>query len=310
MTKLVGRATARRPTKSAMHFSAGGVGNFWLITIIVLLLTAATIHIQLSTYPNHDVAWVLWGTQELLTGARWGVDIIEPNPPLAWYLSMPSTALGMSLGLPLDWTYRILVSLLAALSAGCFAWLLRGTRSRIGVGMLCAAVAACLLLLPGREFGQREHLAAMAVMPYLALASRQAGPEGRISHLAATLIGLAAGMGVALKPYFIAVPLLVEGAVQLFGNRRVSLFRIENIALGAVIAIYAGFLLLFEQAYLSQVVPLANEIYWSFNLPLIAIWPKLIQAFVLAIPIIVYAIYQRDSLGIVLAAALCGFAAS
>jgi hypothetical protein len=171
-------------------------------------------------------------------------------------------------------------------------------------------VATCLLLLPGREFGQREHLAALAVMPYLALASRQAGSNGRIPHPAATLIGLAAGLGLALKPYFIAVPLLVEIAVQLLGKRRVSPFRIENIALGAVIAIYAGFLLLFEQVYLSQVVPLANAIYWSFNLPLIAIWPKLIQALVLSVPIAAYAIYQRDSLGIVLAAALCGFAAS
>lgn len=286
------------------------IRQLWLIVFIVVPIAAATIFIQLNTYPNHDVAWVLWGARELLMGAKWGVDIIEPNPPLAWYLSIPSTVAAIWFGVPLDWTYRILVSSLAALSAGCFAWLLRQTTSRVGVGLLCVTAATCLLLLPGREFGQREHLAILAVFPLLALASRRAESESHFAQTPTIMIGLVAGVGVALKPYFLAVPLLVEVAVQLLSRRRVSLFRNENLALGAAVASYAGFLLIFEQEYLTQVVPLASEIYWSFDLPPMAIWPKLIQALALALPIAAYAIYKRDSLGIVLAASLCGFAAS
>ena len=80
----------------------------WLLaSLIIAVPTTLALAIQLSTYPNHDVAWVLWGAREMMHGAIYGRDIIEPNPPLAWYLSMPTNALATALGVPLDIPFRL-----------------------------------------------------------------------------------------------------------------------------------------------------------------------------------------------------------
>jgi hypothetical protein len=276
---------------------------------IVLALFAAALYLQLTTYPNHDVAWVLWGTRELLSGAKWGVDIIEPNPPLAWYLSMPSTLLAVWLGVPLDWTFKIAVAVAAAVSAIAFASI-ASSESRFRRAFLCAVSSACLLLLPGREFGQREHLAAIAVLPYLALAGRRAAGEHGVSARASISIGLAMGLGVALKPYFLAVPLLVEMIVQLTAATRPKLLRAENVASAGVVAIYSLFLILFGRQYLADVVPLANEIYWSFNRPMGPVMDDLYPGLTAVSAFAAYAIYKKDRPGLVLFAAFCGFALS
>ena len=276
---------------------------------IAIALFAATLYLQLKTYPNHDVAWVLWGTREMLEGAKWGVDIIEPNPPLAWYLSMPSTLLAGWLGVPLDWTFKVVVAIAAAISAIAFA-ALASAGSRFRGAFLCAVSGACLLLLPGREFGQREHIAVIAVLPYLALAGRRAAGDRGPSAGATVAIGLAMGIGVALKPYFLAVPLLVELVVQLTAADRPKLLRAENIASAAVVAAYALVLILFGRQYLADVVPLANEIYWSFNRPMGPVMDDLYPSLTAVAAFAAFAIYKRDSLGLILFAAFCGFALS
>src|SRR5574338_665164 len=123
-------------------------------TCALLAVVVLGLWIQLRVYPNHDVAWVLWGAREMMHGARYGVDIIEPNPPLAWYLSMPTTALAEWLGVPLDQPFRIGLALLGALSAGSLIWL-RPARMGFSHAVALALVAAVgLVVLVGREFGQ------------------------------------------------------------------------------------------------------------------------------------------------------------
>ena len=283
--------------------------RIWSMLPIAGVLIAAALYLQLSTYPNHDVAWVLWGTREMLNGAKWGVDIIEPNPPLAWYLSMPSTLIAGWLSVPLDWTFKVVVAVAAAISAMVFATL-SSAESRFRRAFLCAVSATCLLLLPGREFGQREHLAAIAVLPYLALAGRRASGEGNPSAGATIAIGLAMGLGVALKPFFLAVPLLVELVVQLTSDRRPRLFRAENVASAALVAGYALLLILFGRQYLAEVVPLANEIYWSFNRSMRDIAEDIYPSLMAVIAFAAYAAYKKDRQSLILFAAYCGFAIS
>lgn len=278
----------------------------WSMLPIIAVIFAATLYLQLKTYPNHDVAWVLWGTREMLGGASWGVDIIEPNPPLAWYLSMPSTALASWLDVPLDWTFRVVVALAGAASAIVFTALSCGD-SRFRCALLCTVSGACLLLLPGREFGQREHLAAIAVLPYLALAGRRASGASVPSTRTVFAIGLAMGLGVALKPYFLAVPLLVELAIQLMAGRRPKLFRAENVASASVVAGYALILILFGRQYLAQVVPLANDIYWSFNRPVGLVLAEIYPSAMAIIAFAGYSIHKKDRLSLVIFASYCGF---
>src|SRR3954470_22199696 len=85
-----GQSIRRAPAPSELGF---GRGQNAAIVLVLLAIAALALWLQLRLYPNHDVAWVLGGAREMLHGAKYGRDIIEPNPPLAWYLSMPTTAL-------------------------------------------------------------------------------------------------------------------------------------------------------------------------------------------------------------------------
>lgn len=241
--------------------------------LMVALIATAALWLQLPAFPNHDVAWVLWGTRRMIEGATWGRDIIEPNPPLAWYLSMPSTWLATKLGLPIAATFQTTVAAAALASILAFDKLLRDGANSAGypsrLPTLIAAVT--LLILPYRDFGQREHLTLIATLPYLALVTRRCR-GGTVPPAAALAIGLVAGLGLALKPYFLAVPALVEASAMLLTRRWLFPLRAETLAIGGVILAYAAFLLQVERSYVDTVVPLAQGIYWSFNVP----WPNVV----------------------------------
>ena len=302
------KGESAQPTAAPTEFARGSLEKL-LVASAVLAIVAFTIWLQLSTYPNHDVAWVLWGTREMLHGAKFGRDIIEPNPPLAWYLSAPTTALAEWLDVPLDWTFRTAVAIAGGCSAASLAWL-APRRSTTGAFILISIVALAVLVIPGREFGQREHLMAIAMLPYLAVCARwidggpQLGPAGRL------LIGVIAGLGLALKPYFLAAPALVELGMLLVSSPRPALLRAENLGIAGVCFIYVVWILAFERAYLVQAAPLANEIYWSFNRPIREILPPLLIQLLVAAPFAAIAIQKRDALGTVAVFAWCGFAAS
>lgn len=236
--------------------------------LLVALITFVALSMQLRVFPNHDVAWVLWGAHEMLGGARWGHDIIEPNPPLAWYLAMPSGWLADRLGAPIAVVFQLMVVGAALCSITAFDMLSRGdTRPGEAPSWLPTLVAASfLLILPYRDFGQREHLMLMGALPYAALTALRCR-GGAVPRTAALAVGVAAGLGFALKPYFLAVPLLVEAATLMVLRRWTSILRPETLAIAAVVGCYGLFVLLFVPDYLAVVVPLAQAIYWSFDVP-------------------------------------------
>jgi len=289
--------------------SAAGLSVLsWVLVVLALAVPAAiALAIQLSAYPNHDVAWVLWGSREMLHGAQYGRDIIEPNPPLAWYLSMPTTALAMALGVPLDRTFTIFITLAGVLSAASLIWL-RPRRLSIGQSAVIAMVAVTTLLtMTGREFGQREPLMMILVLPYLALAGRRFDGASVPGPRATIAIGVIAGLGFALKPYFLAVPLLIEVVLKLWGKKPLALFRGENLSAAAVILAYGLWVILSEKPYLYEIIPLVREIYWSFNYPVLGISVRL-TPLILGVAPLAYLFYkQKDGLGLVLTTSFVGF---
>jgi hypothetical protein len=282
----------------------------WVFLAPVCLILLIGMYLQLNTYPNHDVAWILWGTQRMLHGARFGIDIVEPNPPLAWYLAMPSTMLAELVRVPLDQPFRLFVAIAAALSSLAFARIGAEPDEWVRQSSLAAAAAAILVLLPGREFAQREHLLLVAMLPYLALTSRRLASREFVRGRWAFFLGTAAGIGFALKPYFLAVPIIVEAIVQLTAPRRPRLLRAENLGIAAVGIAYAAVLLLFERPYFEFAVPLAREIYWSFDSPMSTVWPALVPQAVAVAALSAVAFVRRDWLGIVVVAAWSGLAIS
>ena len=190
---------------------------------------------------NHDVGWFLHVAGRLLDGDRLYVDVIDVNPPLIVYLSAAPVACARAMGLSEIWTFHAAVLLAAAVSTWMTARVVARLDlplSRAGKALGLAAIIYVLVLAPDADFGQREHLLVIAILPWLAITAARNGGD-RISARLALLAGAMAGVGFGLKPYFTLAPALVVLSGTLRMGRR-ALLTPENLALLLVLAVYAA----------------------------------------------------------------------
>jgi len=201
---------------------------------------------------HHDKAWILYTAGEMLDGAQLYVDLLDENPPLVFWMAVPSVAVARALDVAPVRVFDLAVWLAIAGSLGVgFLLLQRGGSPEIRDAPLALAclLATGLVLLPGADFGQREHLLVVLATPYVfgAVRSLEGRPVGLRVGIA---IGVLAGVAVALKPYFAAVPAAVEVALLVSRRDLHSLRRAEPWVLAAVQIGYAASVVLFAPAYI------------------------------------------------------------
>lgn len=252
--------------RRAAQFGRAAIDSRLLPGILMLALGAAALLFQLSQTINHDTAWYLHGTARMLDGARLYVDVVELNPPLAFYLTVPPVAAARILGMPVVDAFVVYVFLLIT----CSLALSRGVMRALPPGaeacrrwMLPMALFA-MAVLPGAAFGQREHLIVTFAVPYIVLmAMRVAGiaPSPRLALLA----GLAAGLAFSIKPPFLIVPAILEIYLRVARGRTTSLFRPETLAMGAVAALYAASIPVFTPEYIDFILPLTATVYGAYE---------------------------------------------
>lgn len=210
------------------------------VGIVAIPLAAFAFFSRLSLV--HDVAWLLDATGRWLRGAKLYTDIVEINPPLVFY----ETA-ALSFGTATGVGYVAGVCALMSLSA---LWC-----ARAGWREAYAALAA--MLIGGfSDFGQRDHLALILVMPYLLV------PQGQRRSW---LTGVAAFFGVGLKPHLLLIPLLASLATCLQERSWRPLFAGRNWALGVLCVAYIPFVALAHPAYFTEIVPLGRLVYEAYG---------------------------------------------
>src|SRR5262249_1902721 len=125
---------------------------------------------------NHDVAWILHSAGRVLAGERLYVDLVEGNPPLIVWLHFAPIWLARAAGTSEILAVRILVLLVIAGSLMLTGRTLRRIAPDRPAGRLLVLGVAFFVLLPmaGYDFGQREHLLFVMVLPYLFMASGRA----------------------------------------------------------------------------------------------------------------------------------------
>ncbi len=186
--------------------------------LVGVLLAAAPVLAGLIVPPNPDVSWLLLVAERLLEGARFGRDVIEINPPLIAWMTIPAGVIARAMGISPVEAYQAGVSLACAVSAAWCARLLPPSHPAAANRATAFAVGCFLLAwLPTSEFGQREHLSVILVAPYLLVGGRRLDGVGTHRWEAGTA-GAIAGLGFALKPFFLLPLLLVEAG--LFTIRR------------------------------------------------------------------------------------------
>jgi hypothetical protein len=162
---------------------------------------ALGIALEVRGLVNHDVAWILWLAGQVLDGRVLYRDLIEVNPPLIVWLNLPVMALAHAIGMDAVAVFRLALAALLLVSGFVTYVLLPASTTAV-------LAAFVLTILPASATGQREHLAVALLLPFLALAARRrSGLE--VSRPMAAAIGIAAGLGIALKPFLAPVWLFV-----------------------------------------------------------------------------------------------------
>ena len=240
---------------------------FWAVAVAAVFLMAAAAVFTRSL--NHDVAWYLYMADAMRGGAELYRDIADTNPPLIVFLSVPPIWLATLFHLSQKVAFNAYVFMAAgACLVVCSrlipkAWPDASTETR---GLLIVTTAFGLLPFVRLDFGQREHLAVILLLPYVWLAAtpgaRAAGP------VASVLIGAAAGLGFAVKPHFMLPWALLEILVlvrERFAAR--AALRPAFVAAMVTVAAYVGFVLVFVPQYV-EVFNDVRQFYGGLDSPL------------------------------------------
>lgn len=217
----------------------GGRENLAVLGSGMVLISA----IQAAAYLNHDVAWFAWGANRMAHGAVLGRDLIEPNFPLAYLIYFPALLFSSIIGLSA--AVKLWVVCLIGLSGILCA---RRLKKHDRIAFLTVFGLFCALAMP-REYGQREHIAFLLVLPYCISSKDARAP--------AILVGVMAGIGFAIKPHFLIALAVVE-----IGRKP---FRIEQLSLIAAGALYAAVILLFFRPFVFEMLPVTHAVYWAFD---------------------------------------------
>lgn len=206
----------------------------WAWTAVAALATAVGTLGAFRTLPRPDTTWLLHVTGRVLDGARLGVDVVDVTPPVILWLKAPVVLLARAAGWDTSTAWVAAAALLAAASLLVASRLLRRLPSLARSGpSLVATLAVGLFLLPGPDFGQREHVTIALALPWiLALAARAEGSPLPASGSWAA--GLAGGLGLALKPHFALVWLAVAGVLAMRERRWRALLAPELAGAAAV----------------------------------------------------------------------------
>jgi hypothetical protein len=159
--------------------------------------------------------------------------------------------------------YRLFVLALVLGSVAACAGLLRllAVAERRPRRVLVLLLLFAMLTLSREDYGEREHLLLALAMPYVLLAAARLGRVALPRGLPAAA-GILAGVGVALKPYFVFLPLALE-ACLLLRLRRGYRLRPETVLLVLVGAGYLAAVARWSPEYL-DVVRLMAQPYHTF----------------------------------------------
>lgn len=229
---------------------------------ITLLLIAYFIQTQLFYSP--DITCLLYDTELMLRGGKYATDIFETNPPMILYLNAPVCLIAKWTGLNTMLVFRFYVFILALISISISYSMLRHIikkEDRIIFNILRFMVFFVLLILPLFSFGQREHFLMIFMMPYL-FSTTLTLENKLVKPQLALFIGLFAGLGFALKPFFLAPFILIELYAILKKRNIFAWFRIETLTICAVIIIYLFSVHLYQPLYYKTVLPLVMRYYF------------------------------------------------
>ncbi|MER9329947.1 hypothetical protein [Mesorhizobium sp. M0488] len=237
-----------------------------------LLIVAYTIIVSFLVMPgNVDVSWLLTIGERVLDGERLSVDIIEVNPAFSVWLYLPFVLLERLTRVPAEFWVSVGVTALAVASVCFSARIVARADETLNrhVWIVPAAVFFVLFLFP-IDFGQREQIAVLALLPWLALFSaRDKTADFQDGSVTERIVaGLGAGIFVMIKPPYSVLALAVPAlAVALRRRSLHPLLTTENVIGATLTVAYLIALAIFMQPFFTDVLPLLRQVYLPMRMP-------------------------------------------
>lgn len=269
------------------------------------LIMALAMAQQMLGHQNCDNTWLYTAAERFLEGARPYVDFIETNPPASFLIYLPGVALARLLGLPVEF---VVCACIFAFGLGVLfftgsilrrAHLLKPTDA----SLLFNLAVFTFLFVAGVSFAEREHLAALGLLPLLAVYAARA--HGSACHFAdAVLAGLIGGLMIVIKPHFALAALSPLLAVMVRQGSLRPAFHAENWVIAGLCFAYVA-LVMWRYPEFFAILPVLIDVYVAMKRP----WLELVSeaCFLINVVIIlgVLAIGRRACLQAIVGLPLC-----
>lgn len=258
---VTGIAETRTPSRRSSQLFTLAL-SVWTAALLFYLVT-----LLVSAPRNSDQSWYLYAAQRMLAGARlYGPQLVETNPPLIiWFSALP-VFLARLLHLDAYITLKLIVFLMIGASTAWTGRILRAARlaeTSVFFYLALSSVVGAEFFLHGCDFGQREHLLVILILPYIFSAALS--DQLCLSFAELCSLGLAAGAAVCFKPQHV----IILAALELFlAVRNRSLRRLASPAfICAVFAVlaYIAMVRLAAPLYFSAMLPLLRSTYWTYG---------------------------------------------
>ncbi len=223
---------------------------------------AAGILLRNFVVANTDVSWLITLCEKALNGERPYADYIEVNPPASIWLYMTPVWLARVTGIRPEFMVDAFVFAAAIASLFLSAAILRRAAllTQQTEAQLAAFFAAVLLLLPAQTFGEREHIALMTFLPFLALAAVRV-KNATVPTLFVLLAGAGIGITAIIKPHFVFAIVFVAGVSAWESRSWRVFFAPENWIAGGALLVYGALVYLLHPEFIAHTLPLVAEIY-------------------------------------------------
>ena len=212
---------------------------------------------------NHDVAAILDVSTRWVGGEKLYVEVLDENLPLTFIVhALPVLTAKLLPGSVAFWFTAWVVAGIFASFWACrrLIHLVPSADHALTEALLPPVLLFLFTVLPNDNFGQREHIMFVACAPYLVASMARA--EGvSPSRSASIAIGLVAGIALAMKPHYMAIPAAVETYLLFRRGIRATFTDLIPWMIGAMAVIHLALIYLAFPDFGYFVLPLAVEAY-------------------------------------------------
>jgi hypothetical protein len=248
---------------SQLSFAAHALLSYWPGVLVLGSAALARCFVWL----NSDVSWLLTFSEVVLTDPTPYADYNETNPPACFLIYLPAILISRIAAVSAEFVVNALV-FVGVLACLWIAQRVLSTcklikqRHKLAIFVLACAI---LLILPGDNFAEREHVALIAILPmYCVYAVRSI--DVPVKTNLAVLAGIGAGITVAIKPHFIIALILPLFYVAWSSRQRKKglvgvLFSQEHFAAIFVLLVYGLLIFWRFPDYIDHSIPFVLTLY-------------------------------------------------